>query len=59
MVKSTRIWANHFMDQFDHYKFKCNYGHTVYVSVSYHSEWPDSFEDLDNPRGWSPPQEHG
>lgn len=49
MVKSTRLWANYFMDQFDNYKFQCNYGHTVFVSISYYSEWPDAFDDLDNP----------
>lgn len=52
MTSSIRLWVNRYMDQFETFKFKSNYGNDTYVSISYHSEYPDVFEDLDNPHGW-------
>jgi hypothetical protein len=51
-----RVWANCEMDQFDKVKFVDRFGHTVYVTISYYDDYPNSFEDLDNPFRWPAPE---
>jgi hypothetical protein len=53
---ALRVWANREMDQFDKFKFVDHFGHTVYVTISYYDDYPNSFEDLDNPFRWPPPE---
>ncbi len=49
MVWSIKYWVNHHMDQWEKFRFKCDFGHDTFVTISYHDDYPDSFDDLDRP----------
>jgi len=51
MTEAIRYWVNHHMDQFELFKFRQKAGNSTYVTISYHSDHPDAFEDLDDPSG--------
>lgn len=55
MTRSIRFWVNHYMDQFENFRFKSDYGYPTYVSITYHSDSPEAFEDLDDPCPWLKP----
>jgi len=46
MIKLTKRWAEHHMDQWEKVKFDTRYGQ-VYVTISLQDPYPDSFDKID------------
>lgn len=43
LVRAVRVWAENHMDQWEMFKFECQYG-TIYVSIALEDPHPDSFD---------------
>lgn len=43
MIKLTKRWAEHHMDQWEKVKFDTSYG-TIYLTISRQDPHPDSFD---------------
>ena len=47
MIKLTKRWVDHHMDQWEKVKFDTRYGQ-VYVTISLQDPHPDSFDKIDH-----------
>lgn len=50
LVRAADAWAYHHMDQWEKFKFETDYG-PIYVSLSMHDPYPDSFDLVDRETG--------
>lgn len=50
LVEAVVNWQSNHMDQWERFKFATRHGH-VYVTVSYASDYPDSFDLVDRETG--------
>lgn len=49
MIKLTKRWAEHYMDQWEKVKFdiKNSGNNTIYLTISRQDPYPDSFDKID------------
>lgn len=51
LVQSVNNWTEHHMDQWEKFKYVTSCGNTVYVTISMHDDYPNSFDLVDGITG--------